>query len=74
MTAIRRADEDNELCFDAARRKAQRAADLASLDHADVGARAKPSAPPRELQGGPWLTAHVREQEAARLRSFWDRR
>jgi hypothetical protein len=65
------ADEDQELAFDAARLKRARAAELASLDRIDVGARA-PSAPPRELRGGPWLTAHVREQEAARLRAFWN--
>ena len=66
-------EEDEELAFAVARLKRERAADLASLDDADIGARAKPSAPPRELRGGPWLTAHVRGQEAARLRSFWDR-
>ena len=65
-------DPDEELAFDAARLKAQRAADLASLDRLDVGARAKPSAPQPELRGGPWLVAHVREQEAARLRAFWN--
>jgi len=61
------------LVFDAARMKRERAADLASLDRIDVGARAKPFAPPRELRGGPWLVQWVREQEVARLRSFWDR-
>jgi hypothetical protein len=61
-----------ELSFDAARLKAQRAADLASLDRVDVGAFMKPAAPPRELRGGPWLTQWVREQEAARLRAFWN--
>jgi HK97 family phage prohead protease len=66
-------DPDEELAFNAARRKAQRAAELASLDRLDLGARAKPAAPLRELRGGPWLVAQVREQEAARLRSFWDR-
>jgi hypothetical protein len=58
--------------FDAARLKRERAAELMSLDRIDVSP-AKPLAPPRELRGGPWLTAHVRGQEAARLRSFWDR-
>ena len=66
------ADEDEELAFDAARLKRERAAELMSLDRIDVSP-AKPLAPPRELRGGPWLTAHVRGQEAARLRSFWDR-
>jgi hypothetical protein len=64
---------DEELAFAVARRKAQRAADLTALDHVDVGAVMKPSTPPRELRGGPWLVRAVREEEAARLRSFWDR-
>jgi hypothetical protein len=67
------ADEDQELAFAVARLKRERAAELASLDRIDVGAAAKPSAPQPELRGGPWLVAHAREQEAARLRSFWDR-
>jgi len=64
--------EAEELSFDAARIKRARAAALLSLDCVHVGPAAKPSAPPRELRGGPWLTAHVREQEAARLRAFWN--
>jgi len=63
--------EAEELSFDAARIKRARAAALLSLDCVHVGPAAKPSAPPRELRGGSWLTAHVREQEAARLRKFW---
>jgi hypothetical protein len=56
--------------------KLRRAADLASLDRLDVGARAKPSAgalPELQQRGGPWLVKSVRDQEIARLRSFWDR-
>jgi HK97 family phage prohead protease len=69
-------DSDQELSFNAARRKAQRAAELAAIDRVHVGAAviAKPSAPTRELRGGPHLVKWVREQEEARLRSFWDRR
>jgi hypothetical protein len=63
--------EAEALSFDAARKKRARAAALMSLDCVHVGPAAKPSAPPRELRGGLWLTAHVREQEAARLRKFW---
>jgi HK97 family phage prohead protease len=59
--------------FDAARRKGERAADLASLDYVDVGARAKSPTPPAELRGGPWMVRAVREAEEARLRAFWDR-
>jgi hypothetical protein len=62
----------------APRRKAQRAAALASLDRVDVGARASfaPAAgalPELQRRGGPHLVASVREQEVARLRGFWDR-
>jgi hypothetical protein len=64
---------DEELAFAAARLKRERAAELMNLDRIDVGARAKPSGSPRELRGGPWLTAHAREREEERLRSFWDR-
>jgi HK97 family phage prohead protease len=58
--------------FDAARMKRERADVLVALDQLDVGAIAKPAAPARELRGGPWLTKWVREQEAARLRAFWN--
>jgi HK97 family phage prohead protease len=67
-------DSDQELAFNAARLKRARAAQLADLDRIDLGAAMKAPAPPRELRGGPWLTKWVREQEEARLRSFWDRR
>jgi len=68
------ADEDQELAFAIARRKAQRAVQLAALDRVHVGAAVvKPSAPTRELRGGLWSVRAVREAEEARLRSFWDR-
>jgi hypothetical protein len=64
--------EAEELSFDAARMKRAQAAALMSLDRVHVGPATKPSAPFRELRGGPWLTVHVGEQEA-RLRAIWNR-